>query len=229
MEKTQLFLLHFAGGNIYSFRQLIPFLNEFDVIPIELPGRGKRANEDLLYDFDAAVTDLLQQIITRRSPARFLLFGHSLGAYLTLPLALRLAEKSDPPAIIFVSGNAGPGSNSDRHWHTLNDKDFIAKVTTLGGMPPELFKETELLDYYLPIIKADFHVAEKSPDKYKVINIPIYAMMGNKEENAGNIHNWRRFTTAPFQFSLFEGGHFFINSHSQKIAETIKKCTVSMM
>lgn len=229
MKKPQLFLLHFAGGNIYSFRQLIPFLNEFDVIPIELPGRGKRANEDLLYDFEAAVTDLQQQITARRNQARFLLFGHSLGAYLALPLAHQLAEKNDPPAIIFVSGNAGPGSNSDRNWHTLNDQDFIEQVTTLGGMPPELFQEAELLEYYLPILKADFHIAEQSPDKHSVINIPIYAMMGNKEEHAADIHNWRKFTTAPFRFSLFEGGHFFINNHPQKIAETIKNLTASLL
>ncbi len=52
MKKTQLFLLHFAGGNYYSFRFMFPQLNEFEIIPVELPGRGKRMKENLLKDFD---------------------------------------------------------------------------------------------------------------------------------------------------------------------------------
>lgn len=230
MKKPQLFLLHFAGGNIYSFRQLSPFLDGFEVIPIELPGRGKRTNEGLLYDHAAAVADLYEQIKARRNDqCRFLIFGHSLGAYLALPLAHMLEEQSDPPAAIFVSGHTGPGSDNDEDWHTLSDLDFIDRLIALEGMPPEVFTDSELMDYYLPILKADFQISEKSPDKNYVIHIPIYAMMGDQEEDVSCIQNWKKFTTASFQFRVFEGGHFFIHEHPQKIAETIKEWTISVI
>jgi external thioesterase TEII len=47
MEKPQLFLLHFAGGSCYSFQFMLPYLKDFNVLPIELPGRGRRIKESL--------------------------------------------------------------------------------------------------------------------------------------------------------------------------------------
>jgi surfactin synthase thioesterase subunit len=56
-RKAQLFLLHFAGGNIYSFNTITPGLKNLEVIPLELPGRGRRMQKGLLKDFDLAAND----------------------------------------------------------------------------------------------------------------------------------------------------------------------------
>src|SRR6201995_2651906 len=84
LNNPHLFLLHFAGGNFYSFQPWIPYLQEFDVLSLELPGRGRRINEPLLKDFDQAARDFYNQIEKRMRPGKFLIYGHSRGAYLAL-------------------------------------------------------------------------------------------------------------------------------------------------
>jgi external thioesterase TEII len=75
---------------------MISFLREFDVIPLELPGRGRRMVEDLLKDFDMAAEDIYNQLTAKLSSDRFLIYGHSMGAYLALRVA-NMLEKAGPP------------------------------------------------------------------------------------------------------------------------------------
>ena len=78
-------MLHFAGGSCYSFSFIAPILeSQFEVIQLELPGRGKRMDEVLLTDFDAAARDVAQQILEKLDDQDFLIFGHSMGASLSL-------------------------------------------------------------------------------------------------------------------------------------------------
>jgi surfactin synthase thioesterase subunit len=59
----RLFCIPFAGGNIYSYRQLCRHLHK-DIVPqpVELPGRGKRLKEPLLTNIAEMTDDILQQI-----------------------------------------------------------------------------------------------------------------------------------------------------------------------
>lgn len=219
----QLFLLHFAGGNFYSFRFLTPLLHSFDTIALELPGRGKRTGEDLLYNLDAAIHDLYDQLLRRRNDAPFIIYGHSLGALLTLGVARLLERSGQPPVAIFVSGNPGPGINTSKQRYLLDDDAFKKELLELGGMPPGFFDEPELVDYFLPVLRADFQLADSHMQDRSPLLIPIHAMMGQAEENAAQIDNWKNFTTAGFTQTLFDGGHFFIYDHPEKIAGIIKE------
>lgn len=60
-DKPQLFLLHFADGNCYSFLFLREYLEQdFELHFLELPGRGKRLLEPLVHTLDEAVSDYLR-------------------------------------------------------------------------------------------------------------------------------------------------------------------------
>jgi external thioesterase TEII len=231
MQKPQLFLIHFAGGSCYSFEFLTSQLKEFDAIPIELPGRGKRILEKLIRDFDVAATDVLNQINKKLTADKFIVYGHSMGAMLALRVCNLLEKQGKIPSYLIVSGNAGPGLDSDHKLrYLLNKEEFVEELNRLGGMPPALLENQELFDFFEPILRADFEVSEKK----KIVGEPairnsLFAIMGSEEEEIDKISNWDQYTLSSFDYEILDGDHFFIYKHPQRIATIIRNCYRQVM
>src|SRR5258708_15140581 len=225
MQQTQLFLLHFAGGNRYSFQFMLPFLQDFAVIPLELAGRGSRIGEPLLTDFDEAARDLYRQLTDKLRYPGCLIYGHSMGAYLGLRVANMLEAAGKYPAGLIVSGNAGPCIEKDRSTYHLPRADFIEELNKLGGIPPEMIENEELFSFFEPILRADMEIAEKkNMTGEPAINAPLFALMGSDEAKADKISNWSFFTQSHFNSEILKGDHFFIYKHPARIAAIIRDC-----
>jgi len=225
--KPNLFLLHYAGGNFYSYNFIKPYLNgQFNFIPIELPGRGKRMREKLLFDKDLAVADVLSQILKNMNSNPFLIFGHSMGAYLGFQVVEELEKRNLSPLCFIASGNPGPNIKNDKQRYDLPKDEFISELKILGGTENEILKDDELFEFFEPVIRADFEVVEKEIGNVidSKISTPIFACMGDKEKFCDQIQNWRQHTTGSFRSKLFEGNHFFIHNHAQEIAKLIRQC-----
>jgi external thioesterase TEII len=225
MKKTKLFLLHFAGGNKYSFQFLLPLLKQFDVIPLELPGRGKRMSEPLIRDYKTAVDDYYKQIINvlGTDDVDFSLYGHSMGATLGLLVSKKLLEVNRSPKALIVSGSPGPYFEKEvLNRYKLPQKEFIEELKRLGGSRDEFFDNEELFEFFEPILRADFEILEKETiDLENKLNIKIYAVMGSMEREVDQITNWERFTTSKLEYFVFEGDHFFIQQHAESLAKII--------
>jgi external thioesterase TEII len=232
MKKVPLFLIHFAGGNCYSFDFMKGLLREFEVVPLELPGRGRRISEGLVKDFDLAALDIYNQIARRPAlPSRYLIYGHSMGAYLALRVSNLLERSIYPPSYLIVSGNPGPGIKEDRgpkRRYLMAREELIGELEGLGGMSEELLANADLFDYYEPVLRADFEVAERNElSDEPATTCPLYALMGNQEEQANKIVNWSKFTKSSFKFEILEGDHFFIRRHPERLARIITECCYS--
>lgn len=224
MKQPQIFFIHFAGGNRYSYRFLEPGLFDFEMIPVELPGRGARMKEPLLKDFDAAAQDLYQQITARLNTPQFLICGHSMGAYLTLRVTNLLEQAGKYPTGIIVSGNAGPGIEDPEKKirYQLPRGEFIEELKRLGGLPQEVIDHEELFGIFEPILRADFEIVERNElANEPPVQAPLYAMMGDQEDYVADIDNWSRFTRSRFKKQVLEGDHFFIFKHPDRMAEII--------
>jgi surfactin synthase thioesterase subunit len=227
MKKPQLFLLHFAGGNCYSFHFMLPHLTGFDVIPLELPGRGKRMDEPLLKDFSQAAEDIFRQIKQKLSTSSFVLYGHSMGAYMALRASNLLEKEGRLPVALVVSGNAGPGlpGREKKRRHLMPREDFKEELRKIGGVPTEFLENNELFSFFEPILRADFEIAEEHGlEDEPPSGAPLFALMGSEEENAEKISNWSRFTRSAFRSDILSGGHFFIQKHPRQIASIIRDC-----
>lgn len=225
MKKPQLFLLHFAGGNCYSFQFMMPMLRDFEVISLELPGRGKRMGQPLLRNFDEAARDVYAQLLPKISSPVFLIYGHSMGAYLALRVANMLEKAGKVAAAVIVSGNAGPGIMDPKKRYLMETAEFKEELKTIGGVPDELLQDEELFAFFEPVLKADFEIAENTGmENEPPISSPLFAMMGTQEDDVDEIANWANFTRSSFKHEILEGDHFFIRQHPKRIAAIIKEC-----
>jgi external thioesterase TEII len=224
-KHTQVFLLHFAGGNSYSFNFLKPFVpKDFEFHLIELPGRGKRINEKLLSAESEAIDDLLNQINKLRNDKPYIIFGHSLGAHLGLRVTKKMEELGDYPKQLIVAGNAGPGTgDEDKYRSTMDDDVLKEELLGLGGIPNEILENEELFSFFSRILRSDFKIVEECEPlgtEFKV-NTPIVAVMGDKEETSEEIENWKKFTSGTFKPYLLSGNHFFIRDHPAELVRII--------
>jgi external thioesterase TEII len=229
--KPQLFLLHFSGGNCYSFKDnIIPYLQRFDVFPLELPGRGDRMGEPLIRNYEEAVEDYFTQIINKLSSSKFCIYGHSMGAILGLLVTQKLEQLNKAPLSLIVTGHAGPEIDDDEEKkYLLPHEDFVAELRRLGGVPEailELFLEQQDgFEFFELILRADFEVVEKNQITISSpIKTNIYALMGSAEDDVEQIDNWRRFTVGSFKSQVLDGDHFFINKHAKQLAAIITNC-----
>jgi surfactin synthase thioesterase subunit len=105
----------------------------------------------------------------------------------------------------------------------MNKQELITELRTLGGFPEEVIENKELFDFFEPVLRADFELAENHVEIGSQLHIPIIALMGSKEKDMNRISNWQRFTSSDFQFEIMDGDHFFIYKNPQRIARIIQQ------
>ncbi len=215
--------IHYAGGNAYSYRFVEEYLASFEIINFELPGRGKRIREDLFQDSKQAVDDLVLKL-KNVVGSDYILYGHSLGALLAYAAASELAKIGNPPKAIVVSGNAGPSEREKRELHKLPDSLFQKELATLGGIPDQILNNSEMMEFFTPILRADIRIAEEFDfSVYDLLNIPIHVLMGHEEKYVSDIDNWKQLTKSKFRKSILQGDHFFILKNEVALAKTLNE------
>jgi surfactin synthase thioesterase subunit len=159
--RMRLICLPYAGGSAATYRGLQGQLPDIDVHAVELPGRGTRWNEPAHSDMDALL-DYLQHALGRYLDQPFALLGHSMGAAIAYELACRLAgPRRANLRQLFLGACSAPGHA--RHRQRLQDLDddaFALALRDLGGTPPEVLENADLMRLVTLTLRADFTLIE---------------------------------------------------------------------
>ena len=68
--------------------------------------------------------------------------------------------------------------------HALPEKDFIESIKELGGTPEAILQNNELMQLFLPILRADFELCEVYQHKTEApLAIPITAFGGLEDKD----------------------------------------------
>lgn len=217
----------FAGGNSMFFsnwRDYIP--PRFALYAVDLPGRGRRFGEPLLEN----LPEVLEALIGERRflpEAPCLFFGHSLGALLAYEFAAALESIRDVrrPVYVVVSGRGAPHvvSSSDPIHH-LPDAEFKEKLRHFQGTPAEVLENQQLMDLFLPVLRADFRISETSEAlSSKVpLSVPLIASGGTRDAvDFESLKEWRHYTRSRFDCWRFSGGHFYLREHGGTLAHSL--------
>ncbi len=224
-RKINLFCFPFAGGSFYSYKEFEKYIPDYiNMIGIDLPGHGRRMREPLLKDVHEMAEDIFYQIKGRLYEP-YAIYGHSLGAILSYLFAQRIVKENMPyPVLMFLSGRAAPPVCKEKYVHLLPKQEFIKKVNKYGGIPNEILQEEELMDFMVPILRADFEAAGTYKYEETVpLDIPMTVMTGLKDEEVEykEALKWQEVATEKISVRQFPGGHFFIFEHPMEIVRIL--------
>ncbi|NEO69417.1 beta-ketoacyl synthase N-terminal-like domain-containing protein [Moorena sp. SIO3H5] len=224
--KLRLFCFPYAGAGASIFRSWLEFLPpDIEVCSIQLPGRENRLQEEPFTRLSALI-QALTPVLRSYLDIPFAFFGHSLGALISFELARELRKQNLPsPVHLFVSASAAPQvPDLNLPIHRLPDEEFIESLGRLNGTPEETLQNPELMELFLPVLRADFAILEtyfySSADP---LDCPITVFGGKSDPKVSDsqLEAWRKQTEREFTMQMFPGDHFFLKSHDQLLLEAI--------
>ena len=215
--KLRLFCFPYAGGRASTFSAWSKsFTSNIEICPIELPGHGYRIAEYPFNRLKPLTMELARSILPCLDKS-FAFFGHSMGGLISFELAHLLREKYNlSPVHLFISGCRAPQVQiSEPPIHHLPEPEFLNELHSLNGTSEGLLKNAELMELFLPILRADFAAIETYIYTSKPrLNCPItvFGSLQDLEVSCEDLEAWRKQTDANFSIQMFQGDHFSIRS-----------------
>lgn len=214
--RLRLLCLPFAGGGSGAFHDWPAQLpSDVDVWAVRLPGRESRLLEEPYRELHTLIKALAPAVgpLTRTPYA---LFGHSMGALIGYELARALLAAGRPaPTWLIASGHEAPHVvHYPKQLHRMPDDRLIETLRDYGATPDTLLSQPELLELFLPTIRADFAVVETyvhQPGPPLPCPIAVFRGVTDAEVSPQGCVAWAELTSAACVQRCFPGGHFFID------------------
>lgn len=225
-----IFLLPYGGGSAASYRS---YANAFPgdvgrVVPVEIPGRGKRVHEEYAKSIEECAALALEEIDTKSE--RYILHGHCMGALLAFE-AIKLIEASGRQLPIFMVAS---GRNAPRHINEwlrrvpeMDDRSLFNELQEFGGIPRGL--SFAMAQHFLTVLRNDqVMIRDYDPGEIR-ISVPILALAGrdDKMTNAAALADWKDYTSQFLSIEWLDGQHYSFLSQPDRVAGYVEEfCTL---
>jgi surfactin synthase thioesterase subunit len=227
MATLRLLCLPFAGAGAGAFRgwgeRLPPHVEAYAV---QLPGREDRLAQAPFVAWDAMMLALVDAVAAL-PPQPLAILGHSLGAQAGHALAQCMAHGGEPPVHVFVSG---------RHWSdgrdgtlaalwTADDDSLLAGMARRYGALPASLSHPEIRELLLPTLRADLQLLDSrqvAPAPPLPCPLTVFAGREDPSTPPEALAGWRSATSGAFDIAVFDGGHFFIESHRDAVLAELR-------
>ncbi|XP_053302828.1 S-acyl fatty acid synthase thioesterase, medium chain [Pleuronectes platessa] len=213
---ARLICFPWAGGGSLHYARWGNLLSSVEVFAVKLPGRESRTKEPFSQNMQQIVDEVIDVLLPLLKEKPFALFGHSFGSYTSFAVADALKKLHNlQPVHIFLSGASAPYSEiriKAPKRSDLSDDDFLKWLTSIGGTPPELLGNPEVMERFLPVLKADLHVVENyrcnKPD-HPFLSCPVTCFDG-KDDVPHDLQAWKDITSGDFTIRMLDGAHFYL-------------------
>lgn len=212
----------YAGGSATTYMDWIKWLPEnIEVIGIQPPGRASRIFEPAFKEMDKLIADLIVNISdSLRKP--YVVFGHSLGSRVAFELMNQCKKhRLRLPSHFIASGSRGPQFRCAKtDIYDLPDNEFLQELENLNGTPKEILKNKEIMEICLPLLRADFELADNYYFSEKCIfDLPVSIFNGETDSDITKeqLNGWSEFFTITANKHTFHGDHFFVESNKQNV------------
>lgn len=185
-----------------------------EVCAVHLPGRESRLREPRIEAMSELAQKLVEGIDSSQIHGPFAIYGHSIGALTAFEFTRELRRRGKPlPVHLFVSGHRAPQCPRLPSIYQLDDREFLAELTSRYGEIPALVRaDPNVLSFFLRIVRSDVQLMDTySYREEPTLAIPITAYGGSRDATlpGSMLEAWQKHTSSDFHLRMFEGGHFF--------------------
>ncbi|TJZ80132.1 thioesterase [Rhodococcus oryzae] len=223
----RMFCFHHAGGESSMYRAWHRALGpHVTVVPVHLPGRGRRAEHERFVDLDLLLDDLEHHLAEHLS-GPYVFFGHSMGAL----VAYRLARRRDAgghrrPEALLLSAYAAPHLPAPLPPIDHLDDALLARfLTAIGGLPAEILGWPAWLEAALPVIRDDVRMCADHRDPGEApLACPMHLFGADADPLVGelDLRAWSRHTTHPTDPQILEGDHFYLDESPDELFRLLR-------
>ena len=226
----RLFCFPYAGGSARIYRSWGKHLPScVEVCAVQLPGRDRRIAEtpfNNLASLVRATAEALHAFLNKP----FAFFGHSMGALLSFEFAHYLrAEFNLSPEHLFLSGrSAAHVDNNEPSIYDLPTPQLLEELQQLKGTPPHVLENPDLMELMLPLLRADFALADTYTYSARpLLTCPLTALGGLRDSAVprADLEAWAELTSGAFSLRMFPGDHFFLHSDELRLLDVIGRVT----
>ncbi|MEY9905054.1 surfactin synthase thioesterase subunit [Catenulispora sp. MAP12-49] len=213
-----------AGGGAAAFAAWRALLPEAVALhAVQLPGREDRFGEPLTTDLDQAAASVLPDVLALPAQRPIVLFGHSMGGLLAYALARRLQDAGRPAAHVVISACL---PDHDRVPRTaiagLPAAQFVTELARFGGLPAELAEAPDILDAFLPTLRADMRMTETyTPEGSITAPLTVFAGASDHTAPRDALVHWHRLAASEFDVRVFPGSHFYLDVQPDLVVAAI--------
>jgi surfactin synthase thioesterase subunit len=216
----RLICLPYAGGSISTYANWINEVPEgVEIIAVQPPGRGVRFIEPP-FDSMHALVESLFSALTPILTEPYVVFGHSLGSWVSYELLKKIQKNNlTLPVHFFASGARAPHIEKKKeNIHALPDEQFKERLKKLNGTPQSIIENHELMDFLMPVLRADFKIANDYCAAFDEVGCSVTVIGGNNDTEISieELHAWKTLFTEPTEIEIVEGDHFFVDNNVQQ-------------
>lgn len=211
---VRLIAFHHAGGSAVAYHPMASWLPEdWELLILDLPGRGKRHAEPPLREMSAAIERAVEDVRPWLD-APIALFGHSLGAILAAEVGRACDRLGASPVWVGISGRIAPALQGDApRLSAMSDDALLGELLALGGTPERIRELPALREHLMRVVRADISLLESyAPAPRRApLSCPVttFAGTGDQWATPTMMLPWTRETRAGCRQRLYSGGHFY--------------------
>ncbi|MFE3289377.1 thioesterase II family protein [Rhodococcus sp. NPDC059234] len=225
--RLRLFCFHHAGGGSSTYHRWRRALGpHVAVVPVQLPGRGRRTAHRRFVDLERQLDDL-ETHLGEHLCAPHAFFGHSMGALVAFRLACRRSSAGQPmPRALLLSAYAAPHLPAPLPAvDHLDDAALARLLTSIGGLPAEIVSWPGLLGAVLPAIRDDLRMCADHRDPgLPPLDCPMHLFGADADPLVGerDLRAWSRHTTDLAGVHVLHGDHFYLDNSPDDLLRLLR-------
>jgi len=217
----------YAGGHATFAQSWAPALpKEMALLGVTYP-RDAAAGSAAPRSAQSIARSVLDEVLWQ-GDRPLILFGYSLGAHIAYEVSQLLVRSAhrQPAELVVAAARAPHLPSKSGRMSALPDDQFIVRLRELGGTPPEVLDNAELLEFFMPMLRADFAISEQyQPSTTAALACPITAIGGSTDATTepADVAAWQGFTAGGFRCHQLDGHHFFLQQQPQAVLAIVRE------